>query len=157
MSLAGRFALFLKYSFCFKPVFFGSSVTTTAILPQRKCCNFDGAPEIDDCKGLGPVIARLLPKYKDLRVVAPTQLYGYIGREENVPADKERAFIEKTWMENYGDLAAPDPISAETMQRYGVSTTPTLVFIDRNGIVRRYHSGRLTEAALDREFASLIR
>ena len=110
-----------------------------------------------DCKGLGPVIARLLPKYKDLRVVAPTQLYGYIGREENVSADKERAFIEKTWMENYGDLAAPHPISAETMQRYGVSTTPTLVFIDRNGIVRRYHSGRLTEAALDREFASLVR
>ena len=27
-------------------------------------------------------IARLLPKYKDLRVVAPTQLYGYIGRRK---------------------------------------------------------------------------
>ena len=112
-----------------------------------------------DCKGMGPVIARLLPKYsnKGLRLVAPTQLYGYIGREEDVPAERESAFIEKTWKENYQDLAAPHPVSAETMQRYGVSTTPTIVFIDGAGIVRRYHSGRLTEAALDRALASLVR
>jgi thiol-disulfide isomerase/thioredoxin len=111
-----------------------------------------------DCKGMGPVIARLLPKYAGkVRLVAPTQLYGYIGREENVPAERERAFIEKTWMENYSELAASHPVSTETMQRYGVSTTPTFVFIDRVGIVRRYHPGRLTEAALDRELASLVR
>jgi thiol-disulfide isomerase/thioredoxin len=112
-----------------------------------------------DCKDMGPVIARLLTKYteKGVRLVAPTQLYGYIGREEDVPAEKERAFIEKTWTESYKELAAPHPVSAETMQRYGVSTTPTFAFIDRAGIVRRYHPGRLTEAALDRELASLVR
>ena len=112
-----------------------------------------------DCKGMAPVFARLLPKYssKGLRVVAPTQLYGYIGREEDVPAERETAFIEKTWQENYKDLGAPHPISTKTMERYGVSTTPTIVFIDGAGIVRRYHSGRLTEAALDRALASLVR
>lgn len=35
--------------------------------------------------------------------------------------------------------------------------TPTSVFIDRVGIVRRYHPGRLAEAALDRELACLVR
>jgi thiol-disulfide isomerase/thioredoxin len=112
-----------------------------------------------DCKGMGPVFVRLLPKYssKGLRLVAPTQLYGYIGREEDVPAERETAFIEKTWQENYKDLGAPHPISTKTMERYGVSTTPTIVFIDGAGIVRSYHSGRLTEAALDRALASLVR
>jgi thiol-disulfide isomerase/thioredoxin len=112
-----------------------------------------------DCKGMSPVIARVLPKYADrgVRLVAPTQLYGYIGSEENVPVDRERAYIEKSWAESYKEIAAaPHPVSTETMRRYGVSTTPTIVFIDRAGIVRKYHSGRLTEAALDRELAALV-
>ena len=32
--------------------------------------------------------------------------------------------------------------------RYGVSTTPTLVLVDRRGIVRLYHPGNMTEEEL---------
>jgi hypothetical protein len=30
-----------------------------------------------------------------------------------------------------------------------VSTTPTIVLVDRQGLVRLYHPGRMTEEALD--------
>jgi hypothetical protein len=40
------------------------------------------------------------------------------------------------------------PLSAENFKRYGVSSTPTIVLVDRHGLVRLYHPGRMTEAAL---------
>jgi thioredoxin-related protein len=36
------------------------------------------------------------------------------------------------------------PLSSENFKIYGVSTTPTLVLIDRAGIVRLYRPGRMT-------------
>jgi thioredoxin-related protein len=35
------------------------------------------------------------------------------------------------------------------MKRYGVSTTPTLVLVDRDGIVRLYHPGRMQKEELE--------
>jgi thioredoxin-related protein len=35
------------------------------------------------------------------------------------------------------------------MERYGVSTTPTIVLVDRRGLVRLYNPGRMTEEALE--------
>ena len=43
------------------------------------------------------------------------------------------------------------------MQRWGGSSTPTFAFVDRRGVVRRYTPTRLTEEALDREVAALLR
>lgn len=43
------------------------------------------------------------------------------------------------------------------MIEYGVSSTPTFVFIDRAGLVRRYTPTRLTEDELEREVEALLR
>jgi len=42
------------------------------------------------------------------------------------------------------------------MLRYGVSSTPTLVLIDRDGIVRMYRPTRMTEAELSRRIEALL-
>ena len=41
------------------------------------------------------------------------------------------------------------PMTEQNHKRYGVSTTPTLVILDRQGIVRLYHPGMMTAAELD--------
>jgi thioredoxin-related protein len=43
------------------------------------------------------------------------------------------------------------------MERYGGSSTPTFVFIDRSGIVRFYTPTRLTEEAFDRALATITK
>lgn len=40
------------------------------------------------------------------------------------------------------------PVSEKNFDTYGASTTPTIVLIDRRGIVRLYHPGAMTEAEL---------
>jgi thioredoxin-related protein len=40
------------------------------------------------------------------------------------------------------------PVSAANFQAYGASTTPTIVLLDGNGIVRFYHPGAVFEAEL---------
>ena len=42
------------------------------------------------------------------------------------------------------------------MLAYGVSSTPTLVLIDRQGIVRLYRPTRITEAELSRRIEALV-
>lgn len=47
----------------------------------------------------------------------------------------ELRYIEKIRRERYGDIiTAPAPVSEENFRRYGASTTPTLVLVDRAGI-----------------------
>ena len=48
------------------------------------------------------------------------------------------------------------PVSVANHERYGVSTTPTLVILDRNGLVRQYHPGQMTEAELDAQIRPLL-
>jgi thioredoxin-related protein len=45
------------------------------------------------------------------------------------------------------------PVSEENFKAYGASTTPTVVLIDRGGIVRLYHPGQMK---LD-EFEPLVK
>ncbi len=100
-----------------------------------------------DCKEEGPILAQIEKEYtgKRLVVVAPTQRYGYVARgEEAGPAD-ELKYIDEVRHKFYPDLLnVPAPISEENFKNYGASTTPTLVLIDRQGIVRMYHPGRMT-------------
>jgi hypothetical protein len=42
------------------------------------------------------------------------------------------------------------------MVRYGVSATPTLVLVDRKGLVRVYTPTRLSEAELTRRIDALL-
>ena len=50
----------------------------------------------------------------------------------------------------------PVPVSAANHLRYGVSSTPTLVILDRQGMVRLYHPGQLTEAELEAQLRPLL-
>jgi len=93
-----------------------------------------------------------------LRVVAPTRRYGDVPKVENPTAAQEDQEIERVWKTSYAGLdGAPHPISEAMMLRYGVSATPTLVLVDRQGIVRMYSPTRMTEAELARRIEALLR
>ncbi len=104
-----------------------------------------------DCKAEAPVIAKLAAEFepKGLVVIAPTRLYGYTAQEENAPPSTEMPFIEKVYQKYYSNIPnAQVPVDASNFQRFGASTTPTIVLVDRQGIVRLYNPGVMDEAAL---------
>ncbi len=112
-----------------------------------------------DCKAQGPVIARLKEKYGPLglRVLAPTRRYGEAPNNEHPTAAQEDQEIERVWSTSYAALAsAPHPVAEDTMLQYGVTSTPTLVLIDRAGIVRMYRPNRMTEAELSRRIEAVL-
>jgi thiol-disulfide isomerase/thioredoxin len=99
-----------------------------------------------DCKMQGPVLARLNQEFgpRGLTILAPTQLYGTVQGDEVSP-DVEKRHIEQVFTQHYAALHPFGvPLSSENFKTYGVSTTPTLVLIDRTGIVRLYRPGRMT-------------
>jgi hypothetical protein len=105
------------------------------------------------------VIARLKQKYepRGLRVVAPTRRYGDVPKIEHPTEAQEDQEITRVWAASYAGLeGAPHPISESMMLRYGVSSTPTLVLIDRQGIVRMYRPTRMTEAELAQRIEALL-
>ena len=105
-----------------------------------------------DCKTQGPILGRLLAKYGQhgVTVLAPTQRYGYVAGGQTASPEEEARYINQIRETQYDFLKGqPIPLSAANHQRYGVSTTPTLVLLDRDGIVRLYHPGRMSEEELD--------
>jgi thiol-disulfide isomerase/thioredoxin len=112
-----------------------------------------------DCKAQAPILAALLERHRQqgLFVAAPTQLYGYVARGKQASPDEELRYIEQMRDETYSFLRElPIPVSEPNHTRYGVSTTPTLVVADRNGIVRLYHPGRITEEELSKVLRPLL-
>jgi cytochrome c biogenesis protein CcmG/thiol:disulfide interchange protein DsbE len=112
-----------------------------------------------DCKIEGPILAKLFARYESqgLAMVAPTQRYGYVARGASASADEELRYIVQVRDQYYPFLAAlPVPLSAANHERYGVSSTPTVVILDRHGIVRLYHPGRLTEDELEAALRPLL-
>jgi thiol-disulfide isomerase/thioredoxin len=106
-----------------------------------------------DCKMQAASFRRTVEKYlpKGVAFVAPTRFYSDDRGEE-------RQKIDKAWKETYGlaDTVSA-PISEEVMLRYGVSATPTFVFVDRKGAVVRYSPTRMTEARLASTIEDLLR
>jgi thiol-disulfide isomerase/thioredoxin len=97
-----------------------------------------------DCKQEGPIIAQLNSEFaaQGLKVEAPTQLYGYAAYGENATPKDEFAYIGRVWQHYYPGLQdVPVPVSKANFDRYGASTTPTLVLLDRTGRVALYHPG----------------
>ena len=100
-----------------------------------------------DCKEFVRTLSTLRAEFgpRGLVVVAPTQRYGHIGARDDVPAAEERRHIAMTREEFYPLLAqVPIPLSPRNFSGYGVSTTPTLVLVDRKGLVQTYHPGVMT-------------
>lgn len=115
-----------------------------ASLRGRPVLLFFWADWCPDCKADAPVIVRIRRDFPKLALIGPTQLYGYANGEEATP-QQERGFMDAVLHRFYTDLLdMPVPISAANLKAYGASTTPTLVLLDRAGIVRMYHPGAMT-------------
>jgi thiol-disulfide isomerase/thioredoxin len=113
-----------------------------------------------DCKAEVPILAGIERVYgpKGLVLIGPTRLYGYAaGGEEASPAVEKR-YIESVRREYYAPLSSMQvPLSAVNFEAYGASTTPTLVLVDVNGIVRLFHPGAMTGPELVRAIESVLR
>ena len=112
-----------------------------------------------DCKDQVPALARLKEEFgpKGLVVIAPTRRYGFVARGEEAGPEEELAYIEEIRRRHYAALGdAPAPVSKENFVRYGSSTTPTLVLIDREGVVRLYHPGNLSYEELAAKVKALL-
>jgi thiol-disulfide isomerase/thioredoxin len=113
-----------------------------------------------DCKAQAPILSKLLDRYRNdgLVVVAPTQRYGYTVRRAPASPDEELRYIGQIRDTFYSFLRdEPVPVSEVNHTRYGVSTTPTLVLVDRRGIVRLYHPGNMTEEELRAAIEPVLR
>jgi thiol-disulfide isomerase/thioredoxin len=99
------------------------------------------------CKSQIPALVKLASEYapRGLKIVGPSQHYGYTADNENASPKQETAHIESIRKQFYSALPPmPVPISEENFKNYGASTTPTLVFVDSKGIVSLYHPGAMT-------------
>ena len=130
----------------------GPNPPALAALKGKVVLLFFWAHWCGDCKAQAPVLARLLERYRDagLTIIAPTQRYGYVAGGRKATPGEEKAYIDQVRQAAYGQLPdMPVPIAPANLDRYGVSTTPTLVIVDREGVVRLYNPGRMTEEALE--------
>jgi thiol-disulfide isomerase/thioredoxin len=152
LTLEGRAAPALE-----EREFLGAKPTPLLSLRGKPVLLFFWAHWCPDCKQEEHILAQVAREYasKGLVMIAPTQRYGYVANgDEAGPAD-ELKYIEQIRHQYYADLlSVPAPVSEANFRNYGASTTPTLVLIDRHGIVRLYHPGAMTmdelRAALDR-------
>ena len=112
-----------------------------------------------DCLAQEPVMARIWERYrsKGLVMLAPTRRNGTAGDKDGVsPADEDKE-IEKVWKTSYAGLSdVSHPVDEGAMLSYGISSTPTLVLVDRGGIVRMYEPFRLSEPELAKRIDSLL-
>ena len=105
-----------------------------------------------DCKKQGPILESLVNKYKDsgITVIAPTQRFGYVEKKKPAGPTEELAYIEQVRDQYYPWMKTVSaPISDDVYAKYGVSTTPTYVMIDRDGKVSTYLPGQPTVEQLE--------
>jgi thiol-disulfide isomerase/thioredoxin len=147
LSLTGEVAPALDRS-----EYLGPSGAALADLKGKVVVLFFWAHWCPDCKRQGPVLADLLRQYgpQGLAVVAPTQRFGYVaGGKPAAPADEAR-YIAEVRATQYSFLDGRDvPLSEANHKRYGVSTTPTVVLVDRSGRIALYHPGDMSKDELE--------
>ncbi|MBS1824966.1 MAG: TlpA family protein disulfide reductase [Acidobacteria bacterium] len=139
--------------------YFGPKPPALEALKGKAVLLFFWAHWCSDCKYQGPILAQLKDKYgaKGLVMVAPTQYYGYVAGGEEAPPQKERPYIDQVRRQHYAGLVdVSAPLSQENFRIYGASTTPTLVLLDRNGLVAMYHPGRMTYEELANEIERVL-
>ena len=127
--------------------------------PGKPALVFFWAHWCPDCKSEIPILAKIKAEFapQGLAFLAPTQKYGYVAGGVDAAPAVETAYIEQVRRKYYtGVIDAPAPVSEANFTRYGASTTPTLVLIDRAGIVRLYHPGAMTYADLHSAVAKVI-
>ena len=141
-------------------VWFGPKPPSLASLRGKLVLLFFWAHWCPDCKADAPIIAAVIKKYgpQGLSLIAPTRYYGYVANGADAPPEVEKPYIEKIRRQFYApllDLSAP--LSNANFARYGASTTPTLILVDRKGIVRWYHPGAVTAKELSAQIERVLR
>jgi cytochrome c biogenesis protein CcmG/thiol:disulfide interchange protein DsbE len=132
--------------------FLGPKPPSLAELKGKPVVVFLWAHWCGDCKKQGPILESLVNKYKSsgITVIAPTQRFGYAEKRRPVGPAEELKYIEQIRDDFYPWMkTVPTPISDEVYTRYGVSTTPTYVLIDRDGKVSTYLPGQPTIEQLE--------
>jgi thiol-disulfide isomerase/thioredoxin len=132
----------------------GETPPALAMLKGRPVVFFVWSANCGDCKAQAPVLARLTSRHagQGLQVVALTRYY-----EDEAERTAEKASVDSIWKAVYTDAGSvPVVFSTASMERYGGSSTPTWVFVDRAGIVRGYVPYRLTEAEFDRALEGIL-
>jgi thiol-disulfide isomerase/thioredoxin len=113
-----------------------------------------------DCKAEAPILKQLGTEFEGqgLVIIGPTKLYGYTAQDEHASAAEEGAFIEKVYARFYSEIPnLKVPVGEMNFERFGASTTPTIVVADRRGIVRLYHPGIMDEASLRAAIEPLLK
>ncbi|MEO8657579.1 MAG: TlpA disulfide reductase family protein [Bryobacteraceae bacterium] len=109
-----------------------------------------------DCKQQAAILTKLKETYKDLVILGPTKHYGYVAAGEEASPEAETKYIEQIRHEYYAEVPMTIPLSEANFKAYGASTTPTLVLMDRRGIIRLYHPGRMTYDELAPKIAEAV-
>lgn len=112
-----------------------------------------------DCKAEAPILAALERDYRNtgLLVVGPTRHYGYVAGGAPATPPVELAHIEQVRQQSYNMLPNMSvPVSDEDALDYGMDATPTIVLLDRAGIVRMFHPGPMSRAELEPQIKALV-
>ena len=139
--------------------FLGTRPPSLAALHGHPVLLFFWAHWCPDCKAEVPILTDIERIYapKGLILIGPTKLYGYVEGGEPASPAVEKQYIEKVRRQFYAPLSAMTiPLDEANFQRYGCSTTPTLVLLDGNGMVRFYHPGAVPEAELARRIQAVL-
>ena len=139
--------------------YLGPKPPAMAALKGKVVLMFFWAHWCGDCKQQAPILAELANKYRDqgLVIFAPTQRFGYVAGGKPASAEEELRYIDQVRQASYPVLTGqPVPVSEANHVRFGVSTTPTLVLVDRAGIIRLYHPGRMPLEQLDPRVRALL-
>jgi thiol-disulfide isomerase/thioredoxin len=124
-------------------------------LRGRPVVLFFWAHYCDDSRAEARILAQIRKQFgpAGLVLMGPTRRYGYLDEDRREPAGprQERQHIRQVLRTYYRDLQdMPVIISERNFVTYGVSTTPTLVLVDCNGVVSLYHPGKMDYSKLAR-------
>ena len=137
----------------------GQPLPSAESLKGKVVVSFFWAHWCGDCKQQLPILEQLHENYGDhgLAILGPTQLYGYTSRGQDATPEQELAYLRGAYQERYPIPSWMSvPVSQQNFLDFGVSTTPTLVIIDRDGIVQLYNPGNLPYEELSAHVERLL-
>ena len=140
--------------------FLGKQPPTPQQLKGKVVLYYFWAHWCSDCKIQEPILESLYQENADrgFAVVGPTRLWGYVGGGEDASAEQELEYLRNAYQRAYpipSWMAAP--VNEQNFLNFGVSSTPTLVLVDRAGTVRMYHPGRMSYEELRGRIEPLLK